>query len=72
MSTPKGINSGGHLGWATKRCAICNRKLVVGRDQIYYCPKCCRKGDNVYFCSGDYRSLHGRCPYCGEELQPLL
>jgi len=72
MSTPKGITAGGHLGWATKRCAICNRRMVVGKDVIYYCPKCSKGDEGVYFCSGDHRALHGRCPYCGTELKPLI
>ncbi len=71
MTNLKGITAGGHLGWATKRCVICNRRLVVGKDVIYTCPKC-GKTRSVYFCSGDHRALHGRCPYCGTELVPIL
>ncbi len=72
MTYLKGVNAGGHLGWATKRCTVCGRKLIVGKDIIYTCPKCRAKGKEVYFCAGDYRALHGRCPYCGSELVPLL
>ncbi len=68
----RGTNAGGHLGWVTKRCSICNRKLVVGKDPIYYCPKCVNAGRNAYFCDSDYRVLHKKCPYCGTELVPVL
>jgi phage FluMu protein Com len=45
----KGSNAYGHLGWITKYCRICNRKLKVGIDVVYKCPKC-EKVYNAYFC----------------------
>ena len=72
MSTLRGINAGGHLGWATKRCSICGRRLIVGKDPIYTCPKCASKGREVYFCAGDYKVLQGKCPYCRSQLTPLF
>ena len=71
MGTLAGTNAGGHLGWIVKRCIICNRRLIVGKEVIYTCPKC-SKITSAYFCSGDYRALHGRCPFCGSELVPIL
>ncbi|HDN75530.1 MAG: hypothetical protein DRO18_00245 [Thermoprotei archaeon] len=67
-----GTNAGGHLGWITKRCVICNRRLIVGKDKIYHCPKCVKLGIQAYFCEADGKVLHGKCPYCGNELVPLL
>jgi len=66
-----GINAAGHLGWITKRCSICNRRLLVGKEPVYACPKC-SKIRGAHFCSGDYKVLHGKCPYCGSELIPVL
>ena len=72
MVSLMGTNAGGHLGWLTKRCRICNKKLVVGKDVVYICPKCSKAGRDVCFCPGDYKVLHGKCPYCGSELMPVL
>ena len=58
----KGSNAYGHLGWITKYCRICNRKLKVGIDVVYKCPKC-EKVYNAYFCEADARGLHHKCPY---------
>lgn len=65
-----GNNACGHLGWVTKYCSICSRKLVVGSNAIYTCPKCGHTL-NAYFCLADYRRLHGKCPYCKSELIPV-
>jgi len=67
-----GTNAGGHLGWIQKRCAICNRKLIVGKDRVYQCPRCVKLGIPAYFCEADYRVVHGRCPYCRTELKPIV
>lgn len=67
----RGSNAYGHLGWVTKYCRICNRKLRVGIDVVYKCPKCETKY-NAYFCEADKRTLHGKCPYCGTELVPVV
>ncbi|MGC9105653.1 MAG: hypothetical protein ACP5HQ_04430 [Thermoprotei archaeon] len=66
----RGSNAYGHLGWVTKYCRICNRKIRVGIDVVYKCPKC-EKTYNAYFCQADARGLHYRCPYCGSELVPV-
>ncbi len=65
-----GTNSAGHLGWVLKRCNICNRKLVVGNDAVYACPKCGSTA-NVYYCLADYKRLRGKCPYCKSDLVPI-
>ncbi len=67
----RGSNAYGHLGWVTKYCRICNRKLRVGIDVVYKCPKCETKY-GAYFCEADKRTLHGKCPYCGSELVPVV
>ncbi len=66
----KGVNTGGHLGWVTVRCRICNRKLEVTREPVYVCPKC-RDSQDAYFCEAHARKVKHRCPYCGTELEPL-
>jgi len=66
-----GANAAGHLGWVTKYCRICGRKLVVGTDAVYSCPKCSSSID-AYYCSADYKKLHGKCPYCKSELTPVM
>ncbi|PUA33323.1 MAG: hypothetical protein B7O98_02525 [Zestosphaera tikiterensis] len=71
MGILKGVTAGGHLGWATKRCVVCNRKMVVGKDVVYVCPKC-GKGTKIYVCAGDYKALQGKCPYCGTPLTPVV
>ncbi len=71
MSELRGINAGGHMGWITKRCAICYRRLIVNKETIYYCPKCSEK-IQAYFCEGDAKVLHGKCPYCRSDLVALL
>lgn len=71
MVSLKGTTAGGHLGWVTKKCIICNRKLVIGKDPVYYCPNCSKKFE-AYFCQGDYKVLHERCPYCGTKLEPVV
>ncbi|MEM0026267.1 MAG: hypothetical protein QXV93_02095 [Zestosphaera sp.] len=70
MGMLRGINASGHLGWVTKNCTICRKSLHVGRDVLYTCSKCGM--DKVIICSGDYKALNGKCPYCRSELVPLL
>ncbi|MCS7108052.1 MAG: hypothetical protein RMH77_06300 [Sulfolobales archaeon] len=65
-----GTNSAGHLGWVVKYCSICNRKLVVGNDAIYSCPKC-SSVSNLHYCLADYKRLHGKCPHCKSDLVPI-
>ncbi|MCC6046786.1 MAG: hypothetical protein LM571_01145 [Desulfurococcaceae archaeon] len=67
----RGSNAGGHLGWATRRCAICSKSLAVGENEVYFCPTCSERY-GTYFCSSDARTLHYRCPYCGRSLELLL
>ena len=66
-----GANAAGHLGWVTRFCKICSRKLVVGVDAIYVCPKCGHI-TGAYYCLADYKRLHGKCPYCKNELTPII
>ncbi|MEM0015450.1 MAG: hypothetical protein QW281_02015 [Saccharolobus sp.] len=67
----RGTNAYGHLGWLRVYCRICNRKLIIGTDIVYKCPKC-EKKYAAYFCEADKRGLKGKCPYCGAELVPIL
>ncbi|MEM2007454.1 MAG: hypothetical protein QW154_07470 [Sulfolobales archaeon] len=66
-----GTNAGGHAGWATKRCKVCSRDLVIGEASVYYCSNCSTKY-GAYFCSSDARVLHYKCPYCKQPLELLL
>jgi hypothetical protein len=65
-----GSNAGGNLGWVIKYCKICNKKLVVGVNAIYVCPKC-TPTLNTYYCLAEYKRLHGKCPYCRSDLTPI-
>lgn len=67
MTKLVGTNSGGYLGWVLRYCSICNRKLMIGSDAMYTCPKC----NNTYYCLADYKRLHGKCPHCKSDLIPL-
>jgi len=69
--SPRGSNAAGHRGWYTVKCRICARKLYIGSDVVYYCPKCHIKY-STYFCEAHSRKLHRRCPYCGTELKLYL
>lgn len=64
-----GTNTRGHKGWVTLRCSICNKKMIVGEEQIYICPKCSVGARKIAFCRACARITHYRCPYCGTELQ---
>ncbi len=72
MSTAglKGINAAGHLGWVTRKCRICAKKLDLTVDVVYVC-KACMKTREAYFCPADAKRLHYRCPFCGRELVTL-
>ena len=59
------------MGWITKRCGICGRGLNVGEMPVYVCNNCSAKYD-AYFCPSDARTLHYRCPFCGQPLEPLI
>ncbi|MFP3233026.1 MAG: hypothetical protein RXR08_04895 [Sulfolobaceae archaeon] len=63
----RGSTAYGHIGWVQVYCRICNRKLKMGTDIVYKCPKC-EKKYMAYFCEADARGLKYRCPYCGSEL----
>jgi DNA-directed RNA polymerase subunit RPC12/RpoP len=63
----RGSAAYGHIGWVQVYCRICNRKLKMGTDIVYKCPKC-EKKYRAYFCEADARGLKYRCPYCGSEL----
>ncbi|MEJ2780769.1 hypothetical protein WIW89_07710 [Stygiolobus sp. CP850M] len=63
----RGSTAYGHIGWVQVYCRICNRKLKMGTDIVYKCPKCGKKY-RAYFCEADARGLKYRCPYCGSEL----
>ncbi|MEM1620242.1 MAG: hypothetical protein QXU97_01970 [Fervidicoccaceae archaeon] len=63
----RGINAMGHLGWVTKKCAVCSIKLDISKRLVYYCDKC-SKTLNAFFCEADAKRLRYRCPYCGEKL----
>jgi len=69
---PRGCNASGHKGWVELKCRICAKKLYIGDDIIYVCPKCSRTQD-AYFCIADAKkTIHMKCPYCGSELKLLL
>lgn len=71
MIKPRGCNSSGHRGWIEVKCRICAKKLYIGDDIIYKCPKC---GENLgaYFCIPDAKKVGMHCPYCGNELKLVL
>jgi predicted RNA-binding Zn-ribbon protein involved in translation (DUF1610 family) len=64
----KGTNAHGHIGWFTYYCRICNRRLKIGSDLVYRCPKD-EKKLQAYFCEADARGLKFKCPHCGSELE---
>lgn len=64
-----GASAMGHKGWITTRCRICNRKLDLTKDPIYYCPKCYAKGFKMFYCSADAKVLHYKCSFDGSELK---
>jgi len=68
---PRGTNASGHRGWYEVKCRICAKKMYIGDDIIYHCPKCAQKY-NAYFCLADAKRLHMRCPYCSSELTLVL
>ncbi|MEZ0394229.1 MAG: hypothetical protein ABWK00_04200 [Desulfurococcaceae archaeon] len=72
----KGVNKGGHKGWTTVKCVICNKNIdlfeAYDTKEAYYCPRCTTKFREVFFCAADARRLHYRCPYCGSELKPYF
>ncbi|MEM2020645.1 MAG: hypothetical protein QXP80_00260 [Zestosphaera sp.] len=70
MGILKGVTASGHLGWVVKNCTICRKTLVIGKELIYTCSKC--GSEKVVICSGDYKALSGKCPYCHSDLVPLL
>ncbi len=67
----KGVNAMGHIGWVRRKCRICARTLIIGRDMVYHCPKCSKDRD-AFFCEADYKRLKGRCPFCGSELKLVI
>uniref|UniRef100_A0A7C5USE8 Uncharacterized protein n=1 Tax=Ignisphaera aggregans TaxID=334771 RepID=A0A7C5USE8_9CREN len=71
MLKPRGCNSSGHKGWYEVKCRICAKKIYLGDDIIYYCPKCAQKYD-AYFCLADAKRVYMRCPYCEGELQLFI
>ncbi len=66
-----GVNAQGHPGWSRVKCRLTARYADVFEEVVYKCPKCTPKL-NVYFCADEYKVLHGRCPYCGSELQVVV
>lgn len=71
MTSLIGVNASGHEGWIRFYCRICNKKMRVGTEPIYFCPKCAQSRE-AYFCLADYKKLKGKCPYCDSELQLYL
>lgn len=71
MIRPRGCNASGHRGWYELKCRICAKKLYVGDDVIYHCPKCAKKYE-AYFCVADVKKLGRRCPYCNADLVTLI
>ncbi len=65
-----GCNASGHLGWVRVKCRICAKVMDKTKDEVYYCKKCAETR-GAYFCFADYRRLHGKCPFCGAELEPV-
>uniref|UniRef100_A0A7C4H7J8 Uncharacterized protein n=1 Tax=Ignisphaera aggregans TaxID=334771 RepID=A0A7C4H7J8_9CREN len=71
MIKPRGCNASGHKGWIELKCRLCAKKLYIGDDTIYVCPKCGSKYE-AYFCIADAKKFHMKCPYCGSDLNLLL
>ncbi len=67
MLRPRGAWATGHKGWYEVKCSICAKKLYLGDDIVYWCPKCGPKY-GIYYCRADAKRLHGKCPFCGTEL----
>jgi len=68
---PRGTNAAGHKGWYEVKCRICAKKLYIGDDPVYHCPKCYQKYE-AYFCEAHARKLHMKCPYCGSDLRLFI
>ncbi|MEM0026653.1 MAG: hypothetical protein QXT53_01790 [Ignisphaera sp.] len=67
MLRPRGCNASGHKGWYEVKCSICAKKLYLGDDIVYQCPKCGSKY-NLYYCQADAKRLNMKCPFCGSDL----
>lgn len=71
MIKPRGCNASGHKGWVEVKCRICAKKLYIGDDIIYTCPRCGNVRE-AHFCISDAKKVQMKCPYCGNDLKLLL